>query len=126
MSISHLLATRLAITNVILAAVDSGTAGNLVFQEVGDGAIVATLSLSSPAGTIDNGTAVLTFDTIASDESVVGGDIAEFKVEDSAGTEVFRGSVGVAGSGADLILSSLSYAATDRLEVTDVIYTPPV
>lgn len=123
MAITHTTATRNALANAINTAANAGAgAAQLVIMTSAD-AEVATLVMSDPAyGAASSGS--ITANAIADDTSATGGTAALFKVTDSAGTEVYRGSVGT--SGADLNFSSLTFGAGDTVSVSSLVYTAPV
>lgn len=126
MAITITAAARNAACNAIVDLVDVGTTdanGDLVIMTGGD-VEVATLAFSNPAfGAASAG--VATASTITSDSSATGGTAALFKVQDRDNTEVWRGTVGIAGSGADLIMSSVTIGAGDIVAVTSLTFTMP-
>ena len=122
MAITHVTAVRNTLAEAIATAVDAGAgAGQVVIMTSGD-VEVATLAMSDPAfGAAASGS--ITANAISDDTSATGGTAALFKVTDSAGTEVYRGTVGT--SGADLNLSSLSIGAGDTVSISSLVYTAP-
>lgn len=124
MSITHPVAVRNAIVDLVVDALDvgAGTAeGRLVFQTSG-AAEVATLSLANPAfGASASGTA--TANAIASDTNATGGTTTKFELQDRDGNAEILGSVGT--SGQDINLSSNIIAATDTVAMTSLTYTGP-
>ncbi len=120
MALTHTTATRNALANAINTAANAGAgAALLVIMTSADGE-VATLTMSDPAYGAASAGAV-TANAITDDTNATGGTAALFKVTDSAGAEVYRGTVGT--SGADLNLSSLSIAAGDTVSVSSLVYT---
>lgn len=122
MALTHVTAVRNTLANAIATAVDAGpTAGQLVIMTSGD-VEVATLTFSDPAfGAADTG--AITANAITSDTSATGGTAALFKVTDSTGAEVYRGTVTATGGGGDLELSSLTIGAGDTVSVSSLVYT---
>jgi len=121
MAITHGAATRTAIANLVVDAIDAGGAGSLEFLTSGD-VEVATLAFGATAfGAASGPTA--TANAISDDTNATGGTIAKFRVKSGAGTVIFSGSVGT--SGEDINLSSLSIGAGDTVSVTSLTYTAP-
>jgi hypothetical protein len=88
---------------VVLNAIDGG-AGNGIITLLAGGAVVSTLSLLKPSGSILGG--VLTFFTPLTDPlAVATGNVTSGTLADSAGNIVaYNLSAGVAGSGADVVI----------------------
>ena len=124
MALTHVTAVRNTLANQINTAANAGAgAAQLVLMTSAD-AEVATLTMSDPAyGAASSGS--ITANAIADDTNATGGDIALFKVQDSAGSEVYRGNVTATGNGGDLELSSLSIGAGDTVSVSSLVYTAP-
>lgn len=120
MALTHATAVRNTLADAINTAVNAGAgAGQLVIMTSAD-VEVATLTMSDPAfGAATSGS--ITANAIADDTNATGGTAALFKVTDSAGAEVYRGTVGT--SGADLNLSSVTIGAGDTVSVTSLVYT---
>ena len=121
MAVTHGAATRNNIADAVLADIDAGTAGDLIFRTSGD-AEVATLQLSTVSGVVSG--AVNTFAAISDDTSATGGIVAKFTVESSASAEVLLGAV--ATSGSDINMSSLTVGAGDTVSCSSLTYTAPV
>lgn len=122
MALTHVTAVRNTLANAIATAVDAGpAAGQLVIMTSGD-VEVATLTFSDPSfGAAVNG--AITANAITSDTNATGGTAALFKVTDSTGAEVYRGTVTATGGGGDLELSSLAIGAGDTVSVSSLVYT---
>lgn len=122
MAITHTTAVRNGLAEDISTAVDAGTgAGQLVIMTSGD-VEVATLTFSDPAfGAAASG--AITANAIADDTNATGGTAALFKTVDSAGTEVYRGTVTATDGGGDLELSSLEIGAGDTVSISSLTYT---
>jgi hypothetical protein len=120
MALTHTTAVRNTLANAINTAANAGAGPALLVIMTSADAAVATLTMSDPAyGAAVSG--AITANAIADATNATGGTAAKFKVTDSAGTEVYRGSVGT--SGADLNLSSLAIAAGDTVSVSSLVYT---
>lgn len=120
MALTHTTAVRNTLADVINTAANAGAGPALLVIMTGADVEIATLTMSDPAfGAAVNGS--ITAGAIADDINATGGTAALFKVTDSAGTEVYRGTVGTAG--ADLNLSSLNIAAGDTVSVSSLVYT---
>jgi hypothetical protein len=119
-------AARNAACNAIVDLVDGGTtdsAGDIVLMGSGD-VEVATCLMSNPAfGAAATG--VATAAAIASDTNATGGTIFAFKVVDRDNAELWRGSVGTTGSGADLEMSTTLIGAGDTVAITSYTFTVP-
>jgi len=120
MALTHATAVRNTLADAINTAANAGAgAAKLVIMTSAD-VEVATLTMSDPAfGAATSGS--ITANAIADDTNATGGTAALFKVTDSAGAEVYRGTVGT--SGADLNLSSVTIGAGDTVSVTSLVYT---
>jgi hypothetical protein len=107
-----------AAADAVCALLDGGT---IEFQTSG-GVEVATVTFGTPAfGSAVAGTA--TANAISADTSATGGTTTKFVAKTSAGAAVFEGTVDT--SGADIDLTSVVIAATERLEVDSFTYTQP-
>lgn len=126
MALTLTTAARNAACNAIVDLVDGGStdaSGDLVLMTSGD-VEVATLVLSNPAfGAAATG--VATAASITSDSSATGGTAALFKIVDRDNVEVWRGTVGTTGSGADLEMSTTVIGAGDIVAVTALTFTVP-
>jgi len=120
MALTHATAVRNTLADAINTAANAGAgAAKLVIMTSAD-VEVATLTMSDPAfGAATSGS--ITANAIADDTNATGGTAALFKVTDSTGAEVYRGTVGT--SGADLNLSSVTIGAGDTVSVTSLVYT---
>ena len=127
MSVTHPVAIRNAIADLVVDKLDLGTTnpnGRLVLNTAGD-AEVATLNFANPAfGAAATGAA--TAGTITDDTSATGGTPTKCILTDRDNTTIVEGSVGATGSGADIILSSATIGATDTVHISSLGYTAPV
>ena len=134
MAVTHAIAMRDTICDLVVDAIDAGTDGKLVFRITGSTAdspttAVATLTFASTAfdDAVAEGLRELgreSLDAIASDTSAAGGDMAFATLETSAAVVCAHCSVGT--SGEDINMSSLSVTATDTVSVSALTYTAPV
>lgn len=126
MALTITAASRNAATDAVADLVDGGSAdanGDLVLMTSGD-VEVATLGLSNPAfGAASVG--VCTAAAITNDSSATGGTVALFKVQNRDNTEIYRGTVGTVGSGADLEMSNLIIGAGDIVACSSLTLTLP-
>ena len=107
-----------AAADAVCALLDGGV---IEFQTSG-GVEVATATFGTPAfGAAVAG--VATANAIAPDTNATGGTTVKFVAKTSGGAAVFEGTVGTAG--ADINLTSIVVAASERLEVDSFTYTQP-
>ncbi len=125
MSVTHGTAIRNSICNLVVDALDQGSGpGKLVLMTSGD-VVVATLTLSKPAfSNADNGAAIA--NAVTSLPDAIGGVVAKLKATDSTGTTIFAGSVGLAGSGADVIVTNTTIEPNETVAVNLFTYTAPL
>lgn len=120
MALTHTTSVRNTLAEAISTAIDAGTGpGQIVIMTSGE-VEVATLTFGDPAfGAPSNG--AITANAITDDTNATGGTAALFKVIDSNGTEVYRGTVGT--SGADLNLPTTDIQDGDTIGITYWVYT---
>ena len=114
MAVTHVTATRNAISDAVLAEV--GNSGQMTLRTSG-GAEIATLTLPTTSGTV--GATDLTFGTFTDDTNATGGTVDHIRIETVGGTEVFRFGTG------DVTLSSTVIAAGDTVQCSSLVYQPP-
>jgi len=127
MAITRSTGVRNSDADAVADAVDVGTTnteGAIVYMTSGD-VEVATMRMSNPAfGAAASG--IATANAITNDSNATGGVVALFKVVDRDDAEVFRGTVGLDGSGEDLELDpdvvSLTVAAAAIVGVSSFTY----
>ncbi len=125
MAITHLLALRTTLADLVVDAIDAGAgAGYIEFQTSGD-VEVATLLFTDPAFGAASA-AVATASAINDDASATGGTIAKFQIKDSNALVVMSGSVTVVSGGGDIELSALIIDALSTVSMTSLTYTAPV
>lgn len=115
---------RNASSDEIVDLIDGGSGpGTLRFETSGDVA-VATLTFSDPSfGNSSGGTA--TANAITSDTNAAGGTIAKASAYDSTGAKIIEFTVGIAASGEDIEMSSLTIGAGDTVSVSSLTITTP-
>lgn len=115
-------ATRNAIANAAVDLIDGGTGAGYI--EIRDGAVVlATCVMSDPAfGNAATGVAAAS--AISDEDSAVASGTADnFKVYDSAATEIMSGDVGTAA--ATMIMPSVNITIGEPVSVTSFSVTAP-
>ncbi len=107
MAVTYSTAAKTARMQAIADLIDAGSGPGTI--EIGSAAmasVLATLSLADPCGSAASGVLTLDFDPDIEDSSAdATGTTAAAQIKDSDGTVVISGlTVGMAGSGADIIL----------------------
>jgi hypothetical protein len=128
MAIGLLTAIRTARAQLIVDAIDAGSgAGTLKLYTapkpatgaaVGAATLLGTLTFADPCGTVTTGT--LTFSAITKDSAAdADGTAAWARVADSAGTFVMDMTVGLVGSGADIIMNNVVVVTGGEISITN-------
>lgn len=123
---------RSAQVDAILALLDVGGAGSLVFRtgaaptnttDADSGTLLATCPFSATAfGAASSG--VATANSITSDTNIdATGTAAHFRAKSGAGTVIFQGTVGT--SGADVNFNSVGFIAGGTCAISSFTYTKP-
>lgn len=122
MAINYSTAVKSARLQVVADAIDGGAgAGFIEICSAAYAAVLATIPLSDPCGTVTAD--VLTLTVPATDTSAdATGTAAIARIKDSTGTVVAQG-LTVGTSAADIVLSSVSIAATDQVSLTSATIT---
>ena len=122
MAVTHLMAVRTAIADLVVDLIDAGAgAGKLVFNTSGD-VEVATLVFTDPAfGAASS--AVATASAITDDTSATGGTTTKAELQDSNALEVCTVSVTATSGGGDIELSSNIISAGQTVSVSSLTYT---
>lgn len=126
MPITHTTPVRNAVADAVLGRINLGSA-----QASGDiqiatsnafTTILARLVMSNPAfGAASGGQA--TANAISPENNAPAtGVAAAYRTRDRDANEVFRGTVGVTGSGADMQLSSVNISAGDLIQINSFVY----
>jgi hypothetical protein len=126
MPLTHVVAIRNALADLVVDAVDAGTTdpnGDIQIAILADFVtILATLEFANPAfGAAAAG--VATANAIAPDTNAAGtGSAGFFRLRDRDNAEVLRGTVTVTGDGGDLQLSSIVINPADTVSITSMTY----
>ena len=122
--VTRTAAARNAAADAVVDLLDVNAPGKLIIMKA-DETVLSEHALSNPAfGAASGG--VATASAIGDDTSAnASGTAALFKCEDGNALEVFRGSVGEAGSGEALIVSSTNVVAGTKVSVASLTYTAP-
>lgn len=127
MAMQFSTAARNAATDALVDLVDGGSAnaaGSLKIYTSGD-TLLCSITLSNPAfGSTAAGVVSLAGLPVNGTASATG-TAAKFKIFDRDDAEWGRGTVGVAGSGADAIIDSTSVTSGDVVSVTAFQLTAP-
>ena len=113
MSISHPVANRNLVVDLIVDLVDVGTTNAQGRIQIIDASanVLVTLNMSDPAFG-DAASGISTADTITDGTVAAAGTAATFTIIDKDEAAVFSGTVGALGSGADLEADGLTLAMT--------------
>ena len=113
MSISHPVATRNEVVDLIVDKIDVGTANAQGRLQIIDASanVLVTLNMTDPAfGASASG--IATANAISDGTCAIAGTAATFTVIDKDETAIFSGTTGALGSGADLEADGLTLAMT--------------
>lgn len=127
MAIGLKTSIRTARAQLIVDAIDAGAAGTLKLYTapqpatgaaVGAATLLGTLTFADPCGTVTNGT--LTFSAIVADTAADADGTATWaRVADSTGTHVMDMTVGLVGSGADIIMNNVVVVTGGEISITN-------
>jgi hypothetical protein len=117
--------------DAILALIDAGSAGTLKaytgtlndLDPTGD-TLLATWTLTDPAGTVSTNVITLDFDPDLSTTVAASGTAGYFLVADSSGTAVLGGTIGT--SGADLNFASVAWTSGGTVSLATGAITVPL
>lgn len=131
--LSTSLATSMA--TAVNTAIDAGAgAGTLKVytgskpasvETAASGTLLATFTLTDPAGSAASGVLTLDFDPDLSATVAADGTAGWFRIADSDGNGVVDGSVSATGSGGDLTFTSTSWTTGMTVTLTDGTVTQP-
>lgn len=124
MAVSHPTAIRTDLANLILTKIDAGPGAGVLEIKNSGNAVLATIPLNDPAGTVANGT--LTFDIDPLPRDPLGdatGTAALFSLKDSAGNEVYSGTISAVGGGGDLEMINTQIIQNLPVELTAMSYS---
>jgi len=124
MALAHTTAIRDGLANYVADAHDVGstnTEGRLLMYTAAFALLLATLKFAATAfGAASGG--ICTAAAITPESNCVAGTAAVFKTTDKDNTEIVRGTVTATGGGGDIELSSVGFAAGDKVEITLLTY----
>ena len=119
-------AGRNAMVDALVDLLDGGSGdatGDLVVTNSSD-SIIATCTFSATAfGSASAGTA--TAASITGDTNMTGGTAARWQARNKSNAEIFRGNVGVSGSGVEMIVSTTTFPAGGSLTISSFTVTQP-
>jgi hypothetical protein len=122
MAVTYPTALKSTRMTAVLTAIDAGSAGGKL--EIGTtamGAVLATITLADPAGSVTNG--VLTLTMPRSDTSADGtGTAAAARIRDSDNNDVVTG-LTVGTSGTDIVLDSTSITTGQTVTISSAAIT---
>jgi hypothetical protein len=124
MAVTHVLAARNGMADLVVDLLDGGGTGTLEFQTAGS-VEVATLTLANPAFAAAAGGSTAA-NAIASDTSATGGTTTKAVFKSGSATATILCSVTTSGGGGDIELSAVGISAGQTVAVTSVIYTAPL
>jgi hypothetical protein len=123
-AISHPTAIRTGLATNILNAIDGGSGSGILEIKNSGSTVLSVITLNKPCGTVANGT--LTFDVDPLPRDPLGdanGTAALFSIKDSAGTEVYSGTISAVGGGGDLEMVSTTIVQGLPVELTSASYS---
>lgn len=129
MAITHVTAVRNSLAAIVSTAADAGVgaAKIQITKSAGSytaGNILAEITLSDPAfGAPSTGTITAAGLPVEDTTANNTGTAVEFRLVDSADTEVFHGTVTATGGGGDMEMSSTGITAGDAVRITSFTYT---
>ena len=123
MAVTHSATAKNSIANAILDDIDVAAAGYLSFETTG-ATEVSRHTFPTTCGTVTTDTLTFTCGTGGiSDTSPTGGTVAQATIRTSADATIL--SCGVAVTGSDIDLSSLTIGTGDTVTLTALSYTAP-
>lgn len=126
MAVSPVVRGRNAMVDALVDLVDvgAGANGSFVVYDAGD-VVLATISLQNPAfGDASSGSASA-LGTPLTATAAATGEAATFSVLDADGAEVWSGTVGISGSGADAIIDTTAIESGDTVNLNGHTLTYP-
>ena len=123
MALTLTSAAKNAAMDAITALINVGGAGTLTISTSAFATLLGTLTFSTTSfGASSAGTA--TANAITADTSAdATGTAAVFRMNNNAGTEVLRGTVGT--SGADINFNTVSFVSGDNISISSLTMTVP-
>jgi len=129
MAITHVTAIRNGLADLVVDAIDAGTAdpsGDIEIATDGTFAtVISTIDFDTPPafGAAAGGTASANGTPLEDSSAVGGGTAANFRTRDRDDGEVFRGTVTATAGGGDMELSSTTISNGDAVRINSFDYT---
>jgi hypothetical protein len=127
MALTHVTAIRNALADLVVDAIDAGTAdaaGDTQIGTAGFAAILAEIDFANPAfGAAAGGTATALGVPLEDSNAAGGGTASVFRCRDRDNAEVFQGVVTGTGGGGDMELSSTTINPGDAVRINSFTYT---
>jgi hypothetical protein len=117
MAVTYANGVKTARMQAVLDAIDAGTAGKLEIGTAGMGAVLATVTLVDPAGTVSGSVLTLDFSPAISVVASGTGTAAAARIRTSADADVVTG-LTVGTSGTDIVLDSTSITSGQTLTIS--------
>ncbi len=116
-------AVRVALADVIGDQLNNG---DLEYQATPGGAALATCSFQADAfpGSVDG--TITASQPMGEETNASAGTVAWAQWKSSGGTVIVQCDVGIAASGADIIMSSTTLQAGDSVQTTQLVYAAPI
>jgi len=126
MALTHVVAIRNQLADLVVDALDLGTMnanGDLQIGTAAFAAILSTVEFLNPAfGASAGGTATMAGAPREDSAAVGGGTAAVFRVRDRDDGEVFQGTVTITAGGGDMELSSITINNGDAIRINSFTY----
>lgn len=117
MAVTYTTAVKTARMNAVVTQIDAGTAaGKLKIRTAAD-AVLATITLTDPCGTVTNGVLTFDFDPDISATAGASGTAANAIITDSDDVTIISG-LTVGTSGTDIVLDSTSITSGQTVTIT--------
>ena len=125
--VQHYSDLRNTLANAAVDSVDAAATPGYMEIRAAEGTVLATITLNDPAfGAASLGVATGDVSPVPSDTSMdAAGTADHFIVYDGDGVQLWGGTCGVPGSGADMVLGDLSLSTSDGVRLTSLVYTAP-
>lgn len=116
-----------AAADAVVDLLDGGSGdstGDIAFYNAGATTLLCTCNLAATAfGAASSG--VATAGAVSQGTVQIAGTIALALFRNKSNTEIFRGSVSLAGAGGDIVLSGTAVNVNDTIDITALTYTQP-
>jgi hypothetical protein len=117
MAVTYANGVKTSRMQAVLDAIDAGTAGKLEIGTSGMGAVLATVTLIDPAGTVSGSVLTLDFSPAISVVASGTGTAAAARIRTAADADVVTG-LTVGTSGTDIVLDSTSITSGQTLTIS--------